>query len=125
MAKRRKDDDAGENRLVFSTNPDTMADFFSNIKLGEEAKENEPMGKTDEIRVWIDRKRRGGKKAVVIKGIKGTNRQLDELAKFIKSKCGVGGAAKDGEIIIQGDRRDKVIEILESKGYSNVKSAGG
>jgi translation initiation factor 1 len=77
------------------------------------------------LRVLLDRKQRRGKEATIITGFTGTNDQLEVLAKLLKKQCGVGGSAKDGEIIIQGNKRDKVMEILEKAGYAEAKKAGG
>ncbi len=76
------------------------------------------------LRVWIDRHIRGGKQATIIKGFVGSDDDLKELAKLLKTRCGVGGTAKDGEIIIQGDHRDRIIEILVQNGYKQTKKAG-
>ncbi len=72
----------------------------------------------------MDKKNRGGKTASVVKGFIGSQDDLKDLAKVLKSKCGVGGSAKDGEIIIQGDHRDKILKILIDSGFK-VKKAGG
>ncbi len=118
--------------LVYSTDPETMSDLFSGIKLnqGEDKDENTPadMKKKqydDEVRVWIDRKGRGGKEVTLVKGIGRPDSYLKDIAKDIKSQCGVGGTAKNGEIIIQGNHRDKVVDILKKKGFVNTKKAGG
>lgn len=74
--------------------------------------------------VSIDRKQRKGKEVTLVEGFVGTTEDLSYLAKMLKSKCGVGGNAKDGDILIQGNKRDKVMEILVSEGYK-VKRKGG
>ena len=67
---------------------------------------------------------RAGKVVVIIKGFVGNNKDLKNLSKMLKTKCGVGGTAKNGEIIIQGDIREKVVDILDKEGY-NYKITGG
>ena len=74
--------------------------------------------------VSIDRKKRAGKEVTLVEGFIGDADDLKDLAKFLKSKCGVGGAAKNGEILIQGNFKDKVYDLLISKNYS-VKKKGG
>lgn len=69
------------------------------------------------LEVWLDKKNRGGKIATVIKGFVGNENDLKDLGKFLKSACGVGGSAKNGEILIQGNLRDKVMDLLAKKGY--------
>lgn len=78
------------------------------------------------VKVHYERKGRGGKEAIIIKGLESLEMSMAEgLCKKIKSKLGVGGACKEGEIIIQGNQRDKVVDILLAEGYKNVKKAGG
>lgn len=77
------------------------------------------------LRVHLDRKHRRGKEATIVTGHTGTDEQVEALAGRLKKQCGVGGAAKDGEIIIQGNKRDKVVELLRKEGYTDVKKAGG
>ncbi|MBT6746611.1 MAG: translation initiation factor [Flavobacteriales bacterium] len=77
-----------------------------------------------DLRIHIDSKNRSGKTATIVKGFIGANEDLKDLGKILKSRCGVGGSVKDGEIIIQGQFRDKIMEILSQKGY-RVKKAGG
>ncbi|MFN7119997.1 MAG: translation initiation factor [Saprospiraceae bacterium] len=117
--KNKKDREGG---LVFSTDPDYKLNFFE-----EDAELDTPELAPDkqQLRVWIDRKQRGGKEVTLIQGFAGSEEKLKDLAKMLKTKIGVGGAAKDGEIIIQGDHRDKVVQILQQAGYTKTKKAGG
>lgn len=101
--------------IMYSTNPNFEFELEADL-------ETLPPSQQD-LRIWLDRKHRGGKQATLIKGYIGNDDDLKELAKVLKTKCGVGGSSKDGEIIIQGDFRDKVLDILSSMGYK-VKKAG-
>ena len=76
------------------------------------------------LKVLIDRKKRKGKEVTLITGFVGTADDLKSLGSLLKSKCGVGGSAKDGEIIIQGNNRDKIVDILTNLGYKAKKSGG-
>lgn len=106
----------GEGGLVYSTNPD--------FKLNTDQEENTtPSVSSQDLRVWLERKG-GGKVVTVVKGFSGSEKDLDELSRYLKSRCGVGGAAKDGEILVQGDHREKVVNLLTEKGY-RAKKAGG
>lgn len=69
------------------------------------------------LRVFLDKKQRKGKKVTIVANFSGNEEALKDLSKILKTKCGVGGTAKDGEIIIQGDFRDKIVEILRLEGY--------
>lgn len=105
-----------KNRLgvLYSTNPD-----FQYEKEANEEEATLPVEK-QALRISLDKRNRGGKTVTLITGFRGTSDDLMVLGKMLKVKCGVGGAAKDGEIIIQGDVRSKVLEILQKQGY--VKS---
>lgn len=100
--------------VVYSTNPDYEYLYDDQ----PEAETLEP-GK-QRLRVSIERNHRGGKTATLVRGFVGTDDDLQALAKMLKTRCGVGGSAKDGEIIIQGELADKVRQLLASAGY-NVK----
>ena len=104
--------------VVFSTNPD-----FNYTTDEQEVAETLPPAKQN-LRVWLDRNHRGGKTVTLVKGFVGSEDDLKELAKELKNRCGVGGSAKDGEIIIQGAHRERVLEILLATGY-RAKGAGG
>ena len=104
--------------FVFSTNRD---EDFSNLQ-EEEARSLLP--EEQELEAHFSNKGRGGKTVTVVKGFEGTDEELRSLAKLLKTRCGVGGSVKDGEIIIQGKLRDKVMDILRSEGYK-VKRIGG
>lgn len=104
--------------VVYSTNPD-----FQYRQEGGEEVETLPPAQQD-LRVWLDRKQRAGKQVTIVRGFVGSDDDLKELARLLKSKCGVGGTAKEGEIIIQGDFRDRVTDILVKTGYK-AKKAGG
>lgn len=90
----------------------------------EEIVEEDVPNQQQDLRVMLDRKNRGGKAVTLITGYRGSAAGLDALTKMLKTKCGVGGAAKDGEVLIQGDFREKVVLILQKEGYK-VKKSGG
>lgn len=103
--------------VVFSTNPDYKYQT-------EHQPETESLApERQNLRVWLDRLK-GGRVATVVRGYVGSDEELATLGKELKKSCGVGGTTKDGEIIIQGDHRDRVIELLTKSGY-RCKKAGG
>ena len=103
--------------VVFSTNPDY------NYSTVEESEAETLAPERQNLRIWLDRLK-GGRVATVVRGFVGTADDLAALGKELKTRCGVGGTAKDGEIIIQGDHRDKVVELLTKAGYRCKKSGG-
>lgn len=114
MAKQKKE----KINIVYSTNPDYQFQF-------EEEEEIETLPKNQQkLYVSIDRKQRGGKEVTLVEGFVGNEDDLKELGKLLKSKCGVGGTVKDNEILIQGNFRDKIVELLQKEGYG-VKKKGG
>ncbi len=104
--------------IVFSTNPDEQISNFS------EEQEDTLIPSKQDIRVQLDKKQRAGKAVTLITGFIGSEDDLKTLGKMLKTKCGVGGSVKDGDILIQGDFRTKIIEILINEGYK-VKKIGG
>ena len=104
--------------VVFSTNSD-----YEYQHEEDEQDETLPPNKQD-LRVALDKKQRKGKAVTLITGFLGSDNDLKVLGKSLKSKCGVGGSVKNGEIIIQGDFRSRIMELLKTDGYK-VKQIGG
>ncbi len=115
MGKKSKKNRIG---VVYSTNPDYDYDHEN------EEVETLP-NQQQKLRVMIDRKKRKGKEVTLVTGFIGKEEDMKALGKLLKSKCGVGGSAKDGEIIIQGNNKQKVIDLLKKEGYSQTKGVGG
>jgi translation initiation factor 1 len=101
--------------VVFSTNPD-----FSYEDDSLEQNDTLPP-QQQKLRLRIEKNGRGGKTVTIVSGFVGNEEDLKQLARLIKTRCGVGGSSKQGEIIIQGDFKSRIIEILKQEGYSNTK----
>jgi translation initiation factor 1 len=112
MSKKNK---GRQDGLVYSTNQDYYNDF-------EEGPSDETLPKDKQkLRVKLDSKQRAGKIVTLVEGFTGTNEDLEALGKQLKTKCGTGGSAKDGLIIIQGDYKEKIIGWLKDWGYTDTK----
>lgn len=109
MAK--KNDWKNREGVVYSTNPE----FGFSYQQNEESATLPPQQQN--LRVQLDKSMRAGKQVTLITGFVGTSDDLEVLGKMIKTKCGVGGSVKEGEVIIQGDHRDKIVQILVKEGY--------
>lgn len=104
--------------LVFSTDPD--------YKIDQEQEEIETLpAQQQRLRIMLDKRNRKGKAVTLVTGFDGSEEDLKALGKSLKSYCGVGGSVKEGEVIVQGDQRDKVLKYLLDKGYSQTKKSGG
>lgn len=115
MNKKNKLNSSG---LVYSTNP--------NIKLEEEEIYVETLPPNEQkLRIQLETKHRGGKTATIIFGFIGAENDLQQLEKKLKNFCGTGGSTKNGEIIIQGDQREKILKWLLNNDYTHTKKAGG
>ena len=101
--------------VVYSTNPD-----YEYSDDSQEEADTLPKNQ-QKLRLNMERAGRGGKTVTLVKGFVGSNEDINSLCKLLKQKCGVGGSVKDGEIIIQGDHRQRLVEILKKEGYTQTK----
>ena len=104
--------------VVYSTNPDFSYEFEQDEDIQTLAPQQQ------RLYVSIDRKQRAGKEVTLIEGFVGAEDELKELGKILKSKCGVGGSVKDNEILIQGNFKQKIYDLLRKEGYSQTKQKG-
>lgn len=104
--------------VVYSTNPD----FNYEMEQTDDIQTLPPQ--QQRLYVSIDRKQRAGKEVTLIEGFVGSDEDLKDLGKLLKSKCGVGGSVKDNEILIQGNFKQKIFELLLKEGYSQTKQKG-
>ena len=114
MSKKNK----SRQNVVYSTNPDFQFDSF------DEDEQETLQPAFQKLYVSIDKKSRAGKEVTLIEGFVGAEDDLKDLGKQLKSKCGVGGSVKDGDILIQGNFRDKIMQLLEKEGYKVVRKGG-
>ena len=111
----KKNDWKERLNIVYSTNPNFQYTT-------DEMEENETLPKQQQkLRVSIEKNHRGGKTVTIVRNFIGTSDDMKELGKLLKTKCGVGGSTKEGEILIQGDFKEKVIEILKKEGYTQTR----
>jgi translation initiation factor 1 len=114
MSKKNKPDTRG---FVYSTDPN-----FSFEPEQDNAETLPPA--QQKLKIRLDTKHRAGKAVTLVEGFVGAIEDLEDLGKKLKSFCGTGGSAKDGEIIVQGDQREKVLQWFMKNGYKNVKKSG-
>ncbi len=115
MSKKNKSD---KNGFVYSTDPNFQ------FQHAEEPAAETLAPAQQKLKVRLDTKQRAGKAVTLVEGFVGTEDDLQTLGKALKNHCGTGGSAKDGEIIVQGDQRDKVLQWLLKAGYKNTKRIG-
>ena len=112
MNKKNKPDTRG---FVFSTDPSFR------FEADDQPAQDTLAPAQQKLRIRLDTKQRAGKAVTLVTGFIGNTEDLEELGKKLKNFCGTGGSAKDGEAIIQGDQRDKVLQWLLKNGYTNTK----
>jgi len=121
MSKNRKKHANEERSVVFSTNPETLGDLFQDVHINDHLSPGE-----NSVRVHLEKKGRAGKTGSILKGLNWPGEGVESLLKELKKKWGSGGSLQaDGSLLIQGNDRDKIIEILMQHGYKDVKKSGG
>ncbi|MBS1654917.1 MAG: translation initiation factor [Bacteroidetes bacterium] len=114
MSKKNRPDTRG---FVYSTDPDFSFEHENEVQ--------ETLSSAQQkLRIKLDTKQRAGKAVTLVDGFIGRDEDLQDLGKKLKTFCGTGGSAKDGEIIVQGDQREKVLQYLLKNGYTNTKKSG-
>lgn len=111
----KKNDWKERLNIVYSTNPDFQYSTDEKEGICTLPKQQQ------KLRVSIEKNHRGGKTVTIIKNFVGSDNDIKELGKLLKSKCGSGGSVKDGEILVQGDFKEKIIELLKKEGYTQTK----
>ena len=118
MSKKKFNSLSDLGGIVYSTDP--------GYKPAEEEQQETALAPAQQkLRIWLETKHRGGKAASIVAGFVGKTEDLEALGKQLKNHCGTGGTVKDGEIIIQGDQREKMLQWLLKNGYTQSKKAGG
>lgn len=111
----KKNDRKDRLNIVYSTNPNFIYET-------EKTEETETIPENmQKLRVQVEKNHRGGKTVTVVKGFIGREEDMKQLGKLLKTKCGTGGSVKEGEILVQGDVKEKVIELLKREGYTQTK----
>jgi len=118
MSNKKSNDWKKRDGVVYSTSEDFK------YTLRDEFEEKSPSPQQQNLKVMLDKKSRGGKQVTLVDGFVGSDEDLKTLGKLLKTKCGVGGSVKDGGILIQGDFREKVLQVLLQEGYKAKKSGG-
>ncbi len=120
MSKNKKLNSLSDLGLVFSSG-DAPKNYFED----QQEKEDIIDPASQSPRIFLDRKKRKGKAVTIIAYLEEYHDRLVEMGKLFKTKCGVGGSVKDGEIMLQGDQRDKILKLLIEMGYTGSKKSGG